>query len=248
MHLTHKENDLIFAIMRDLTKSYSHIEIRKKIGHQLLMLLNADYFASFIWDKTHKKFISCTQINMCPDNLKNYNEYFQFCDPITPALQNRRRATLVNDVMAHERLIKTEFYNDFLRQDGLCYGINFFSYFCGVNIGDIRIWRNNTKEDFGNREREILDAIAPSFTNALIRSLYIPQQNPRLGFTQISHKFLLTNREVEVADLVSLGHSDQEICKILSIAKPTLRSHIKTVFTKIKTVRRTQLAALIYNI
>jgi len=185
---------------------------------------------------------------MCPDNLKSYDKYFQFCDPITPTLQNRRHATPVSYIMAHERLVKTEFFNDFLSRDGLCYGINFFSYFRGVNVGDIRIWRNNTKDDFGNREIKILDAVAPCFTNALIRSIYASQQNSHVSFGRISHKFLLTNREAEIADLVSMGYSDQEICTMLSIAKPTLRTHIKTIFRKTNTIRRTQLAPLINNI
>ena len=80
-------------------------------------------------------------LNMSPDNLARYEEYYQFRDPITPVLQKRRRATLVREVMPQDELEKTEFFNDFLIQDGLHHGINVYAYDGDLNIGDLRIWR-----------------------------------------------------------------------------------------------------------
>ena len=137
--------------------------------------------------RNRQKFVSCVQINMSDDNLRQYENYFQFHDPITPTLQNRRKATPVSEVMRHDRLVKTEFFNDFLRQDGLCYGMNFFAYDRVDNIGDFRIWRGANRDDFTSREAEIVDAIGPSLVNALIRAKSANDQQSSLRFVK-SHK------------------------------------------------------------
>ena len=93
----------------------------------MLDLLKADHFASYVWDDGAQEFVSCVQINMTDNNLRRYESCFQFHDPITPTLQKRKKATAVSEVMRHDRLVKTEFFNDFLKQDGLCYGMNYFA-------------------------------------------------------------------------------------------------------------------------
>ncbi|MEP2531036.1 helix-turn-helix transcriptional regulator [Shimia sp.] len=242
MNLTDQETDLIFSIMRDLSGEFDHSEVRRRVGHKMLELLKADYFASYVWDDATEKFVSCVQINMSDDNLRRYESHFQFHDPITPTLQNRRRATPVSEVMRHDRLVKTEFFNDFLKQDGLCYGMNYFAFDRGDNIGDLRIWRGANREDFTSRDAQIVDAVGPSLVNALIRARSASEHLPSLRFAQIADGLGFTAREAEVADLLTLGLTDDEICAKLGFSKPTLRSHIAAIFRKSGLNRRTQLA------
>lgn len=228
--------------MRDLSGEFDHSEVRQRVGRKLLDLLKADHFASYVWDDGAQEFVSCVQINMTDDNLHRYESYFQFHDPITPTLQNRRKTTPVSEVMHHDRLVRTEFFNDFLKQDGLCYGMNFFAYDRGDNIGDLRIWRGADREDFTQRDAQIVDAIGPSLVNALIRARSIPDRIPSLRFAQVALDIGFTAREAEVADLLVTGLTDDEICGKLGFSKPTLRSHIAAIFRKSGLNRRTQLA------
>lgn len=245
MNLTAKETDLVFSIMRDLSGEFEDHEVRYRVGQRLLDLLEADYFASYVWDDDAQKFESCVQINMTRNNLKNYEEYYQFHDPITPTLQRRKRATPVSEVMGHDRLVKTEFFNDFLRKDGLCYGLNFFAFDCGENIGDVRIWRSDLREDFTRRDALIVDAVGPSFVNALVRARRQRSDRVARRFTQIGDQWGFTTRETEVADLVCKGLSDDEICELIAVSKPTLRTHIAAIFRKTDVRRRTQLYQLL---
>ena len=135
MNLKDQEENLVFSIMRDLSGDFDHTEVRQRVGKTLLELLNADYFASYVWDEEQNKFVSCVQLNMNRENLKVYEDYYQFHDPITPTLQRRKRATPVSEVMSHDKLVRTEFFNDFLKKDGLCFGLNYFAYDRGANIG-----------------------------------------------------------------------------------------------------------------
>ena len=245
MNLTNQEANLVFSIMRDLSSDFDHASIRQRVGKNLLELLQADYFASYAWDAEQNKFVSCVQINMDDNNLHRYEEYYQFRDPITPTLQRRRKATLVSDVLSHNQLVKTEFYNDFLTKDGLCYGLNFFAYDRGTNIGDVRIWRGAHSEDFSERDAKVVDAIGPSFVNALIRAQKTNLGVQSLRFAQIKDEFNFTSREAEVADLLVVGLMDAEICQLLGFSMPTLRSHITAIFRKSGLNRRTQLAQVL---
>ena len=244
MNLTHKESDLVFAIMKDLSGEFSHEEIRGRVGRWLLELLNADYFASYAWDEAVGAFVSGVQINMSPDNLARYEAYYQFNDPITPILQRRRSATPVSRIMRHDRLTRTEFYNDFLRRDGLCYGLNFFAYDRGHNIGDVRIWRAAQKADFTERDASIVDAIGPSLVNALVRANRMNAM-PIRRFAQIGPDHAMTKRECEIADMLAAGLTDEDICASLCVSKPTLRTHIGAIFRKTGVKRRSQLALLL---
>lgn len=242
MNLTSHEANLVFSIMRDLSGDYDHVEVRQRVGQRLLELLRADYFASYIWDENTQTFVSAVQVNMSWDNLERYERYYQFRDPITPTLQRRRRATPVSRIMRHEQLVRTEFFNDFLKRDGLCYGLNYFAYDRGTNIGDMRIWRGERGEDFSERDAFIVDAIGPSFVNALIRAQKFGSNAQALRFNEIRERLGFTAREAEIADMLVIGSTDEDICEKLLISKPTLRTHISAIFRKSGLNRRTQLA------
>lgn len=242
MNLSEHETKLVFSIMRDLSGDFDHVEVRQRVGTRLLELLRADYFASYVWDEESSKFVSGVQLNMSLGNLERYENYFQFHDPITPTLQRRRKATPVSEIMRHDKLVRTEFFNDFLKRDGLCYGLNYFAYDRGSNIGDVRIWRDEKGEDFSERDAFIVDAVGPSFVNALIRAQKVDGASRALRFCEIKESLSFTTREAEIADMLVIGLADDEVCEKLVISKPTLRTHISAIFRKSGLNRRTQLA------
>lgn len=248
VNLTHRESELIFSIMRELTGEFSHAEVRRRVGRWMLELLNADYFASYAWDEGTGTFVSGVHLNMTEENLARYESYYQYRDPITPTLQRRRKATPVSEIMAHDRLKRTEFFNDFLYRDGLYYGINYFAYDRGENIGDLRIWRARGKEDFSRRDAQLVDAIGPSFVNALVRANRLGAGAPALRFAQRGADWGMTARESEVADMLVTGLTDDDICSALCISKPTLRSHVGAVFRKLGVQRRSQIGHLLRDI
>ena len=245
LNLTHRETDLIFAIMRELSGEFAHDEVRKRVGRWLLELLDADFFASYVWDEVAQQYVSGVDINMTPDNLSRYESYYQFHDPITPTLQRRRQATPVSAIMAHDRLRRTEFFNDFLYKDGLYFGMNYFAWDRGENIGDLRIWRARGKDDFSARDAMLVDAIGPSLVNALARANRLNTGGGARRFAQRPDLWGLTQREAEVADMLVTGLSDEDILATLCISKPTLRTHIGSVFRKTSAQRRSQLAFIL---
>ena len=245
--LSARKTRLLCAIMTDLTHSYDSREVRMRVGTHLLDLFDADFFASFIWNPESKVFEDRVTLNMDPDNLDRYEEYFQFRDPITSKLQQRIRATSVNEIMDQRDLMKTEFFHDFLARDGLYYGMNYYAYDGPRNVGDFRIWRRGGRENFTRRDLQLLDAIGPAFTNAQknILALKATRQHAASNEPDIESGFDglgLTPRERAVARAILSGKSDKAIARAEGVAFSTVRTHVRNLFQKLHVSNRTELA------
>ncbi|MCY4165820.1 MAG: helix-turn-helix transcriptional regulator [Gammaproteobacteria bacterium] len=251
MVLIQKEWRKLLNVIQCLNDGLDDQIIRERAGWALLDLLQADHFASFVWDEEGGVFSRPVFLNMSQDNLRLYEQHYQFHDPITFKMQPYRRAVSVNEVIKQCELLKTEFFNDFLAVDGLHYGINIYVYDSGNrNIGDFRIWRSRKRENFGRRELEILDMIAPHFQSAMRNILFAKRPGTALDLDkirrQISDRFDLTPREIEVACAVLQGGSDKIISRALHISLPTLRSHIQHLFDKLSVNSRTEFCSKVF--
>ncbi|CZF81626.1 Putative HTH-type transcriptional regulator/MT0914 [Grimontia celer] len=255
MNLSMRETHAVFQIAECLNAGMECSEMRQQVGKCLLDLLDADYFASYVWDGPRCGFSHRVAINMSDDNLSHYESYFQYHDPITPKLQQRKQATAVSQIMPHSALKQTEFFNDFLSIDGLTYGLNFHAHDGRQNIGDIRIWRSRRRNDFTKRDVEIVSAMGTAFTNAMkharpnafskedVRPDVIPDINASSGMDEdfLVEEYHLTAREVDVCLAVIQGLSDKEIARRYNVSFTTVRTHIKHLFEKLNVRGRTQL-------
>ena len=251
MNLTQKQWRRLLSVIQHLNDSLDDYAVRERAGRDLLDLLSADYFASYIWDEQASVFSRPVYLNMLRENLKLYEQYYQFHDPITFKMQPYRRAVSVNEVMAQQDLINTEFFNDFLARDGLYYGINIYVYDNGNrNIGDFRVWRSRKRENFDRRELEILDMIAPHFRNAMRNILFAKHRIPALELDEIRKSlcdaYSLTRRELDVATAILEGLPDRKISETLHISMPTLRSHVQHVFGKLDVNSRTEFCSKVF--
>jgi|SRR5712671_4181670 len=167
MSVSERQYKGILKVIESLNCGLDSCKIREQAGLELLKLLRADHFASFIWNPDQRRFTGHVFINMDPQNLERYNSYYQFHNPITDKAQRFRRAVRVNELVPQSELVRTGFYNDFLARDGLHYGLNLYVYDGEVNIGDMRIWRNRRRENFESSDLEVLDLIKPHFCNSM---------------------------------------------------------------------------------
>ena len=246
--LSGRETKLIFAIMQDMTAIQDARQLRLQLGARLLDLLEADYFASFVWTRTEGD-TDAVFLNMDESNLVAYQHHFQHCDPITPRFRMCRRATHLDQVISREDFLRTEFYNDFLARDGLHQGMNFHAYAATGHLGDLRIWRGAGKDTFQQRDLDILNAIGTAFGQALANMRTNEQKqreaDPRLRLAAWAARHQLTGREQDVLCLVSEGKRDREIALDLNISVTTVRSHLKAVFQKSGVTSRAELLASI---
>ncbi len=240
MHLTAHESRTLSRLFGLLAEDMVEHEVRERVGHGLLDLLKADYYASYVWDEAANRFGGRVTLNMDDDNLRSYEAYYQYHDPITFALQARRVPTLVTQVMPQRELMHTEFFNDFLARDGLHWGVNAYSYVDGRNIGDLRIWRGKSRDNFDAHTLDLLRLIEPAFTGALQRA----SLRARLSAAPDPHAEL-SPRELAVAKMVGEGLTDKQIAHHLGVELSTVRTYLKRAFDKLGVQRRGGVAAAI---
>jgi len=228
--ITRNELKLFGEIVGRLASLPPTADVRVSIFGDIVRLVRADFGASYVWQSATGRSDHAVNHNMDPANLRRYETYFQFRDPMTAALRHRRTATLVDDVIPRAALERTEFYNDFLARDGLHHGINMFVFDGGRDLGDLRIWRSRHRPDFDQREIDILDALEPFLRAALVRMNREPAGD-------------LTPRERQIATLVARGYRDRDIARMLGIGFGTVRTHLNKALDKCGCANRAELAA-----
>ncbi len=245
LNLTQAKWQKVLSVIQNLNDSLDDSAIRENAGNDLLDLLSADHFASYIWDEKMEKFTRPVFLNMSDENLEFYEKYYQFHDPITHQMQQYHRAVSVNEIIEQRDLVNTEFFNDFLSKDGLYYGINIYVYDNGnQNIGDFRIWRSKDKDNFSPQDLKILDIIAPHFRNAMRNIAFAKHIPPSVDMEIVQRKmadeFCLTKRELMVATELLNGGNDKTVSDKLHISTATLRTHIQHIYGKVQVNSRTE--------
>jgi len=244
MHIGARKYRVLSDIIERLSADYTDSrDLRSTIGGSLLDLLDADLYASYVWNPQAQGFERGVAVNMDDSYVEKYQNYFQHCHASSTRRWMRRGANPVSAIIPHRDLMRTEIYNDFLRPSGHYYGINLFAFDGRDSIGDIRIWRKNGHADFDRDEVGLLSLIAPGFTQALKRI----EARSQLKAQALPRSARLSPRETEVATFAAQGFSDKEIARRLNLKFATVRTHLDNAFAKLGVRNRTQLVSLLYR-
>ena len=206
--------------------------MRQELARPLLGLLDADFYASYVWDDDAGCFAHGVSFNVSPVHGQIYEDRFQYDDPLTPVLKARRVPTRVTDVLAQRELLATSFFNEFLRPDGLHWGVNAYAHEGQRHLGDLRIWRRRGRADFDADDLGLLHLIYP----ALVRAL--PERRALAAL--LVESLGLSLREAEVAALAYEGLADKDIARALQIGFTTVRTHLASIFRKLGCEGRTR--------
>lgn len=245
MLLSSSERDALGRVFALLAEGLGEREVRLNLGHALLDLLRADHFASYVWDAATDRFDRGVSLNLDPANLARYEAWYQYRDPITFRLQQRRHATRVAEVMPYRELRRHEFYGDFLARDGMTWGINLHAFDGGGQaLGDLRIWRGRGRDDFGDHDKGLLDLIEPAFISALRRAAPPPGTVPGAAPALPAGLADASPREREVAQAVAEGLTDKQIARRLGISPTSVRTYLRRLADKAGVQRRGGVAAL----
>ncbi len=221
-------------------------ELRRALAEPMLGLLEADFYASYVWDESSRRFVQGVSLNLNPVHGQRYEDCFQFSDPLTPRLLARRAPTRVTDVLPQRELLATGFFNDFLRPDGLHWGVNAYAHDGLRHLGDLRIWRRKSRRNFDDDDLAALRMVYPALVQALARSPSINVPIPDPGHGSLKDRLVkvgkLSHREADVAALAYEGLADKDIARTLAIGFTTVRTHLAAAFRKLGCEGRNRLA------
>ena len=253
MYLSTSQTRALGEAMRLLADATDGDELRDALALPMLDLLGADTYVSMVWNGEQRRFERVKALNMSPENLRSWDEYFRFIDPLTLPMMQRRRPTVATQIMRQHELSRTEFFNDFLLRDRMYWGVNVYFYDRDQCVGDFRIWRNRERGDFQPNEVEALRMVEPAITAALARLHWQrvgapPPQETEHAEVLLQRLGRLSLREAQVAWLVSRGCADKQIASQMNVGYPTVRFHLANVFRKLQADNRTALATRVQSI
>lgn len=246
MHLSTTQTRALGDVMRLLADATDGNELRDRLALPMLDLLRADTYVSMVWNGESQRFERVTALNMSPENLRSWDDYFRFIDPLTLPMMERRKPTVATQVLRQHELARTEFFNDFLLRDRMYWGVNVYFYDRESCVGDMRIWRHRERGNFEAAEVEVLRLVEPAITAALARLKWQSEAAPAADCTERAEATLqrearLSPREAQVAWLVSCGCPDKEIGSRLGLEYPTVRFHLGNAFRKLRVTNRATL-------
>jgi len=245
MYLSHARVEMLSRLMGRLEAADlpASAPLRLAVGTDLLALLQADHFASYAWDDAAQRFGDRAALHMDDANLQAYEAYYQYRDPITHQLRQRRAPTLVTQILPQHELMKTEFFNDFLARDGLHHGVNLFAWDGERNLGDLRIWRSRQRGPFDRDTLDLLRLVQPAFTGALRRLRDRPVDAALVAPVPASPDPWqgLNGRAREIAQALCAGWPDKKIAAELGIGYSTVRTHVDALFERFGVHNRTEL-------
>jgi DNA-binding CsgD family transcriptional regulator len=248
MHLSTTQTRAFGDVMRQLAGAADADSLRASLALPMLDLLQADTYVSFTWNTGEQRFDRVKALNMSLDNLRSWDEYYRFVDPLTFPMMERRHPTLATQILCQHDLSRTEFFNDFLARDRMHWGVNVYVFANGQCTGDMRIWRHRERGNFDANEIDALRLVEPAFAAALARLRWeadpvsLPEVRENVA-ELLQRKSALSEREAQAAALVLSGCPDKLIAKTLGVGLPTVRFHLANAFRKVRVENRTQLAA-----
>lgn len=90
---------------------------------------------------------------------------------------------------------------------------------------------------------EVAKLVATSAASVIERALLLnlARRPARAELARFNPNVLLTQRETEILRLLADGLSDQEIARVLGVARTTIHSHISSLLRKVPATNRVQL-------
>lgn len=248
MYLSSNQSRALGKVMRLLAEATDGDRLREALALPMLNLLEADHYCSMVWDTASRRFARVTALNVSTPRLRDWDAYYRFVDPLTLPMMRRRHPTLATQILPQPQLLRTEFFNDFLRPERMHWGINVYFHDRDTCVGDMRIWRNATRGNFGTNEVELLRLVEPAVAAELGRLHWEHTQAPCAQACETAEQLLqhyaqLSRREAEVAWLVACGCPDKQVARRLKVGYATVRFHLANVFRKLAADNRTAVAA-----
>ncbi len=250
MYLSASQTHALAETYRLLVTAEDLDELRQELGGPVTQLLQADSMVCRDIDPETSRYEIRVAHNMDAAHAQTYDHYYQFLDPVTPALKPLGCASF-SQVFDMGELAKTEFFNDFLRPHNVYWGVNLYAYDMSRNVGDLLVFRSRQRPDFSANDLDILRMIEPALAAAYRR--LEKKSGIRSGMRTVAldldiagvliREAGLTKREADVSLHAARGDADKEIARKLNVEVTTVRYYLNNALRKLGVQGRRRLGA-----
>lgn len=174
------------------------------------------------------------------DMDKQYDEKFSSLDPLNPErLSNRTdRVITLDSLISPHMLKKTIYFQEFLAKHNHRYVADMFFRQEGHIVAILSMLREESLGNYTEAELELLNNVQP-FLEYSLNLVYLPQRQQQR--TSVKDKYALTERELDVVELLLSGFSNKEVAEELNLGLATVKTHLHHIFQKTNVQSRSEL-------
>jgi len=182
--------------------------------------------------------------NLAADAERAYASEYGALDPLHPerfANSNEVLVTLDSRIAPHH-LKQTLYYQNFMVPFNHRYVVDMFFRREGRIIAGLSIMREESLGNFCADALALLRKVQP-FLEYALNAVYLPRRESERQ--DIAAKYELTERELDVLELVLRGSSNKAIATDLALGEATVKTHLIRIFRKTDVKKRSELVAKI---
>jgi len=175
---------------------------------------------------------------------RNYQSRFQELDPLNPALYaaSDTRVACIDEQISETNLLASEYYREFMQPLAHRHVADMFFRRGRDIIAVLTMIRASALGPFAATELELLRKVQP-FLEFALNTVYLPRRYGQRD--RIQKGYQLTDRELDVVELIVAGASNKLIARQLGLSLATVKTHLQHVFQKLEVSSRTGVSALV---
>jgi DNA-binding CsgD family transcriptional regulator len=173
---------------------------------------------------------------------RDYTRNFRELDPLRPARFQRSdtRVACIDELATEAELLASTYYRQFMVPLNHRHVADMFFRRDRDIIAVLTMLRAADLGPFSSRELTLLRTLQP-FLEFTLNSVYLPRRYRERE--SIAQQHQLTERELDVAELIIAGASNKMIAAELNLGIATVKTHIQHIFHKLEVPSRTALSA-----
>lgn len=187
--------------------------------------------------------------NMSEKELQAYYQEYQYADYVAWSFASDKPTVYRDSDMVSSRVRENAaIYCQWMKPMNIYYSIGSTVMGAQHLLGSVTFFRSKEDGDFSDDEVAML-AVLNRHLSAHFAFLWPDgaAPNAKVAFERLTQQYGLSGRELEIAELISQGRSNQEIGRALFISENTVKKHANSLYRKLGITSRTQLLHLMYN-
>ena len=178
--------------------------------------------------------------NIEPEVEKEYQQKFRHLDPLNPTKFTATDDTVVtiDSQLSPALLRQSIYYQEFMRPHDHRYVADMFFRRQGTIIAVLTMLRHESLGPYTPAELSLLRRLQP-FLEYTLNAVYMPKRVEERQ--SMRDKYALTERELDVLELVVAGASNKAIAGELGISLATAKTHLLHLFRKTGVSSRVEL-------